>query len=210
MEGLAQLGFNVNWLLTGNGAIRISEEENLRLTYEDAHRQVREWIRKQPGKFDRLTINFGDQDESSVINQNQLRSYVYDDGYIPTNHQMIELCRRLNLDDEKLLKTLLNSDIKLKIATKKIDLELLKCTIEAIENKKFIKSKIAAKEKAELVRFVYSMNIGTNYSTEKLIRFTEAVFTIIDQVGDLSSLTDAQLNNAIIQIAHHVVRGSEK
>lgn len=211
LKRIAELGYNLNWVLTGDGPIRLSEGEKDKLSYDDAHRYIRDRIRNgvSSGLFQRILDVFPDQDEDSIITTEQLRSYVFDDGYIPTNNQLLEIIDRSNLINKKILDPLFDADIKLGSLRNRIDKDLLQCTIEAVEDKKFDISKVDAKEKANLIEFIYSMNLGTEYTTERLKRFLEAILTIVDQIGDLGKLPDWKLSDVVLQIAHHVVKGEK-
>ena len=207
LKQLAKKGFNVNWILTGEGPVKLSERENAKLSYEEAHRFIRERLKDKHNVWFCLTSSMPERDYA-VITEEQLRSYVFDEGYLPTYEQLIEFLKTLHLKDDKeneLAKVLFDTDIRLSVSRSKLDIELLKCTIEAVEDETLKTNKIGAKEKAELASFIYSVKLGTDYTTENLKRFLEAALTIIEQTGDLEKLSDAQANKVLYAIAHRLV-----
>ena len=202
LEQLAKMGFNVNWILIGEGPIRLSEGEKANLSYEDAHRFIRQQIKARQSFYNLLDF----QDENSKITEEQLRSYVFYEGYLLTPNQLIGILKKMDLTDHELIKPLFDTDLRLAVSRKKLDIELLKCALVAIEDETLKNDKFSATEKAELVSFIYSANQGTDYSTEKLKRFFKAALTIIEQTGDLEKLSDAQANKVLYAIAHRLVK----
>ena len=208
LEQLARMGFNVNWILTGEGPIKLSEGKKAKLSYEDAHRFIRKKLKEKSNSWFCLT-GYVPERHYVVITEEQLRSYVFDEGYLPTNEQLIEFLKILHLKKDKeneLAKLLFDTDTRLSVSRTKLDIELLKCTIEAVEDEALKKSKLNAKEKAELASFIYSVKLGTDYTAEKLKRFLEAALTIIEQTGDLEKLSDAQANKVLYAIALHLAK----
>lgn len=213
LEALARMGFNVNWILTGNGPIRLSEGEKNRLLFDEAHDVLRENIK---GKL----TSGGWKTCTTVLPHEQLRLYVFSKEYIPTTEALLELCRinhmdeyckHRNIDYEDYLSTITNKDLGRSSEDRQpstdIDSELLSLVYDVIEEISGESPSLTTSQKTELFTFVYQMNKGTKYTKERLKRFIEAVCSFIEQGIDFNKLSDRKLNNIMIEIAHHVVRG---
>lgn len=205
LKQLAKLGFNVNWILTGERPVKLSEGEKAKLSYEDAHRYVRKQIRTRLA-IDRIIMIALEKYDDDAITREQLISYTYDRGYIPTPTQLLGILRILRLTDDEIVKPLFDTDIRLSASKNKINTELLQCSIEAIEDEKFKFNKIDAKKKAKLVSFIYSANLGTSYTIEKLKQFLESTLIIVDQLGGLEDFFDAKIDDVIFKISHLLVK----
>lgn len=213
LEKLAVMGFNINWVLTGEGPKEIDIGERIRHSFHYAHKRIRDEI-KNKNKFEEITREITGEENAYKISGDQLESYVSDDGYLPTLDQIGKICKILKIENDKEFESafeiLIDVGNRVISSSRKIDKLLLRCTIEAVEDKKFGVNKISAREKADLVNFIYTMNLGTNYSTERLKRFLEAVLTIVDQVGDLNKVPDEKLSDLLLQIAIHAAKTEDK
>lgn len=217
LEALARMGFNVNWILTGDGPIRLSEGEKNRLLFEEAHDILRKRV------WDQSSAGGGLQYFRVAINDyEQLRSYVFHKEYMPTADELLELCRLSHMDDyckhrnidyEDYLSTITNKEFGRSIEDKQpstdIDPELLSLVYEVIEEISSKSPSLTSSQKTELFAFVYQMNKGTKYTKDRLKRFIEAVCSFIEQGIDFNKLSDRKLNNIMIEIAHYVVRGGD-
>lgn len=217
LEALARMGFNVNWILTGDGPIRLSEGEKKRLLFEEAHDILREKVLGQSRAGGGLLYFC-----AAIYDQELLRSYLFHKEYMPTTEELLELCRLSHMDDyckhrnidyEDYLSTITNKEFGRSIEDKQpssdIDSELLSLVYEVIEEISSESPSLTNSQKSELFTFVYQMNKGTKYTKERLKRFIEAVCSFIEQGIDFNKLSDRKLNNIMIEIAHHVVKGGD-
>lgn len=213
LEALARMGFNVNWILTGDGPIRLSEGEKDRLLFEEAHDVLRENIK---GKL----TSGGWNTCTTVLSNEHLRAYVFTKEYMPTTEELSELCRLSHMDDyckhsnidyEDYLSTITNKEFGRSTEDKQpssdIDPELLSLVYDVIDEISSESPSLTNSQKTELFAFVYQMNKDTKYTKDRLKRFIEAVCSLIEQGIDFNKLSDRKLNNIMIEIAHHVVRG---
>lgn len=215
LEALAKMGFNVNWILTGDGPIRLSEGEKNRLLFKEAHDVLRESIKG------RLTSG-GWNVCTTMLSHDDLRAYVFLKEYMPTTEELLELCRINNMDNycknrnidyKNYLSTITNKEFGRSIQDQQpssdIDSELLSLVYEVIEEISSESPSLTNSQKTELFTFIYQMNKGTKYTKERLKRFIEAVCSFIEQGIDFNKLSDRKLNNIMIEIAHHVVKGGD-
>jgi transcriptional regulator with XRE-family HTH domain len=215
LEALARMGFNVNWILTGDGPIRLSEGEKNRLLFEEAHDILRESIKGglTSGGWNMYT---------TVLSHEQIRSYIFDKEYMPTTEELLELCRlsnidvyceHRNIDYKDYLSTITNKEfgrsIEYKQPSTDIDPKLMSLVYEVIEEISSESPSLTNSQKSELFTFVYQMNKGTKFTKDRLKRFIEAVCSFIEQGIDFNRLSDRKLNNIMVEIAHHVVRGGD-
>lgn len=207
LEAYARMGFNVNWLLTGVGPRKLNEEEVKHLLCEEAHADLRKrlWERRNMvGAFIIQTPNLTVEDvESYAKGEKQL-----------TKIQLIDLCKKLGspfFDDEFIqLVTSVDfttSEKVTEVIPEPIDEELLKLAIEVVEEIQYGDGPGLPSTKAALISLVYVMNSGTRYDKERLKRFLEAVCTLINQGIDIDKLSERKLNNLVIKIANHAVKG---
>lgn len=214
LEGLARLGINVNWLLTGAGSIKLQEEEVKRLLCEEAHDKLRKRIvdriiRSRPLIVD-IYSDIPGLDYEDVV--------AYADGEKQlTKDQLAEVCRRSGSPyfDDEFIELVTSVDFTVSDKAKKthfepIDEELLKMAIEVVEDIKYGDGPGLPSTKAALISLVYVMNSGTKYTKERLERFLGAVCTLINQGVDIEKLSERKLSNLIIEIAQHVVNGGEQ
>ncbi|OGU18147.1 MAG: hypothetical protein A2076_06030 [Geobacteraceae bacterium GWC2_53_11] len=214
LEALARMGFNVNWLLTGEGPMRLSEGEKKRLLFEEAHDILRDKIKGS-------LAHGGWRASTLALTMDQIRAYVFHKEYMPTAEELIELCRLNHMDDycqhrnidfEDFINTITNQEFGRPLDSRKpaqdlddVLLALVYEVIEEIDNNRIL----SFQQKAELFSLVYQMNRGSKYTKERLKRFIEAVCIFLEQGVDFNKLSDQKLSNIIIEIAQHVVRGGD-
>lgn len=213
-EGLARLGINVNWLLTGVGPLKLHEEEVKRLLCEEAHEKLRKRLVERIRRSRPLIVDI--YNDIPGLAYDDILAYAYREKHL-TRDQLAEICRRSGSPffDDEFINLVTSVDFTVSDKTKKtpsepIDEELLKMAIEVIEDVKFGDGPGLPSTKAALISLVYVMNIGTKYDKERLERFLGAVCTLINQGVDIEKLSERKLSNLIIEIAQHVVKGGEE
>jgi len=208
LERLAGLGFNANWILTGEGPMYLEEEDRKGLEVKEAHTALRHTlsIKRQTHDLDNLiTYRFP---ENARLTSNELDRYL-SGAFNLSKEQLTELCRFAGGDysEDSFIK-LITESINNKVQ-KSLDIELLKLSIEIADEVKGVDGPLPISEKAELISLVYYMNKDTNYSKERIRRFVEAICTFAEQGIDFSKLSERGWSNMIIQIAQHMVRGEK-
>lgn len=208
LEALARMGFNVNWLLTGNGPRGLSDEDSSQLQFKEAYESLRESIARQrePRSLDKF---FPNVPEEGRLTPEQFDAYLNNE-YAPTKEQLIVLCEMAGspFSDNDFKKIVTQKKYK-HIQKAAIDEHLLKLAIEVIEDIEKEGKPFDSKQKAELVNLIYVMNQDTAYNKERLKRFIEAVCIFLEQGVDFNQLSERKLSNIIIEIAHHVVKVGE-
>jgi len=205
LKKLALMGFNANWILTGEGPINTDVSEVIRHSYHYAHDKIREEI-KNKNKINKIIEEMSrEKDEYCKISKEQLLSYVYDDGYIPTYDQLGKICSILEIDSDsdfhQAFKVIINIDNRLISSNRRIDKFLLGCIIEATEDKDVGMSKLSARKKAEIVNLAYTMNTGKVYSTEQIKKFLIALLTVVGNVEKMNKIPDEELYDLLFKIA---------
>ena len=194
LEAFARMGVNVNWLLTGVGPREIYKDEIKRLLCEEAHADLKKRIwerRNNIGAFITETPNLTREDvEAYASGEKQL-----------TKIQLIELCKKAGspfFDDEFIQKI---TSVDLNIPSKEkmkylgtIDKELLRISIEVVEEMKYGDVPMLPSTKAALINLIYVLNRGTEYNKDRLESFIGAAYTLIHQGFNISKLSDELLD----------------
>jgi transcriptional regulator with XRE-family HTH domain len=159
LEGLAGLGVNVNWLLTGNGEMI----KPVCLTESEAHKALKERLRQ---------IGFGlgtrHQIAYSGLEWDTYRAYLFGD-YLPTKEELEALCMvaggwkfdtgtmaSRDEEAEAEITKRIEEIAKLQKTKSRIDIELLKSIATEIEEALFKSAiKLDPAKKAELLALVY-------------------------------------------------------
>lgn len=206
LEALARMGINVNWVLTGVGPMKLHKDEIKRAICEEAHEE----LKKQANKI--IHSRPASYYEIPDLTIDQIKAYIQGE-YMLTKNQLVELCKKsgARFFDDEFIQNVTSVDLNTssKATPEPIDEELLKLAIEVVEEIKYGDGPGLPSTKAALISLVYVMNSGSNYNKERLIRFIEAVCTLINQGVDINKLSERKLNNLVVKIAHHVVKGGE-
>jgi len=200
-EALARFGFNVNWLLTGEGEKLLKpldEKEGSpyigkKIKGIRGETSVKEFG-ETLGVTEEEVVAIEDGKKEPRLSFISALNYHY--GINPL------LLMRHDVDPGKLKSK--------KSRTEPIDEELLKLAIEVVEEIEAEGEPLLSKQKAELVSLIYSMNNRSNYTKERLKRFIEAICVFLEQGVDFNELSERKLSNIIIQIAQHTVKGGEE
>jgi len=207
-EALARMGFNVNWLLTGDGPRGFSKEDSNKLQLKEAYESLKESIARQreSRKLDKFLQN---ATQEGRLTSEQFDAYL-NDSYIPTKKQLISLCEMAGAPfsyDE--FKNIVTREKYKPTKSFALDENLLKLAVEVVEDIKYADGPGLPSTKATLINLVYSMNSEANYTKDRLKRFLGAVCTLINQGIDIEKLSERKLNNLIFEIAHHTVKGGD-
>ncbi|OGU16767.1 MAG: hypothetical protein A2076_07060 [Geobacteraceae bacterium GWC2_53_11] len=167
LESIARMGFNVNWLLTGDGEMK----KPVRLSESEAHEALKKRLKDLPRargmQAHILTLEF------NGISEETYKAYVYGD-YLPTKDELEGLCKSaggwtfetgtMSTRDEEAeaeITKRIDELIKSHKASKQVDIELLKEIVTEIEEALFKSAiKLEPAKKAELLALVY------DYATE--------------------------------------------
>lgn len=166
-ESIARMGFNVNWLLTGDGEMK----KPVRLTESEAHQALKKRLAElstRRGMQPHLTILM-----LNGISEETYRNYVYG-GYLPKKDELEGLCKSAGgwtfetgtmatRDEEAEAEITKRIDelVKLQKTNRQIDIDLLKAVTTEIEEALFKSTiKLEPVKKAELLALVY------DYATE--------------------------------------------
>jgi len=158
-ESLARMGFNVNWLLTGEGKMK----NPVCLTESEAHQALKERLKQLGYGYSRtMEVSF------SGLDWETYKAYMFGD-YLPTKEELEALCRAAggwifdtgtmatrDEDAEAEITKRIEELTKLQKTSSRIDIELLKVVTTEVEDALF-KSviKLDPVKKAELLALVY-------------------------------------------------------
>lgn len=167
LESIARMGFNVNWLLTGDGEMK----KPVRLTESEAHQALKNRLTDLPRargmQAHILTLRL------NGISEETYRAYVYGD-YLPTKEELEGLCKSAggwifetgtmatrDEEAESEITKRIDELVKLQKINRRIDIDLLKAVTTEIEEALFKTAiKLEPSKKAELLALVY------DYATE--------------------------------------------
>lgn len=207
-EGLSRLGINMNWLFSGAGfQLRDYGKEDERgcEVRAECFKKMRgnlsipEFVKKLglAGHESLWTATFQDI-ESCKAN--------------PTIDLLLVLHEELGINPSWIVTgdgPMYNSETDGKIERKDLDRNLLKATIEAIEEIDGEDKLLSPEQRSELASLVYYMNQGTKYTKNKLVRFIEAICILLEQGVDFNNIPDWKMDQHMLEIAHHVVKGGD-
>lgn len=106
LEALARMGFNVNWILTGVGPMKLNTEEMRRLLCEEAHDKLKAKIRSIATTPSRLY-------SVETFPFEQIEAYLKGD-YWPDYDQILSLCKRAGaaFSDKEFIDVVTSVDMK--------------------------------------------------------------------------------------------------
>jgi len=106
LEALARMGFNVNWILTGVGPMKLNKEDMRRLLCEEAHDKLKAKIRSIATTPARLY-------NVETFPFEQIQAYLEDD-YWPDYEQILSLCKRAGaaFSDKEFIDVITSVDLR--------------------------------------------------------------------------------------------------
>jgi transcriptional regulator with XRE-family HTH domain len=201
LEALARIGFDVNWLLTGEGQM-------LRPTKKSANPDVAQKLREIRGErsikelAEMLGATEDDIEGMEAGDKEPGLSFLSAVNYHLNINPLYFMRQGVDLENYR--------DTETESSTSYLDSDLLTLVFEVVQELDQNNTKLSPKQKAELAALVYQMNQHTKYTKERLHRFIEAICIFIEQGIDFNKLSERKLSNIIIEIAQHVVKGGDK
>lgn len=205
LEAIAKLGFNVNWLLTGEGPMYFPAEERKRLL----HKELIEKLKKSLLDMG-ITALSGGCSSGGIITHEEAKSFLRGD-FVPSTEQLMELCRIAGqpFKEKEFIDAILNSEPLPTPKKNDLDDKLLALVFEVVDDIDRDEQALSPEQKAELASLVYFMNQGSKYTKPRLLRFVEAICVFIEQGVKFNDIQDMEMSNIIREVAHHVVKGGE-
>lgn len=163
LESLARLGFNVNWLLTGVGPIKLHEEEIKRALCEEAHKELRSYVISKLIPYPAMFYDIPD------LPYEQVQAYIKGELNL-TKNQLIRLCEHVKrkFDSEKFIGTITSVDMSTFYPKKEpdritvpLDIDVLTAILEEAEVYESVSpGTLTPRKKAQLIAELYEIRMG--------------------------------------------------